>query len=222
MPKLDFEIISAEVRPEAAHPTLVFKILITNATENEEIYAAALRCQVMIEAVHRQYDEASHERLLEAFGERHRMDGAAGARPWAFITLSIPRFTGQTLVEVPISCSDDQAMAAGKYLYTLRKGTVPFSFLFSGTVFYQAASNGVHVMQVPWNVEADFQMPVALWQQMMDSYFPNSRWLRMRKDFFDKLYRYNALNAFPTLENCLETIVEQALEKTQYPEKETL
>src|ERR1700733_10615912 len=117
MPDLKFEIISSEVKPYAVLPTLSFQLQIINNAENEEVYAASLKCQVMIEAVKRTYNEESKNKLHELFGKPSRWDETLKTFFWTILNIPVPRFTGKTIVEVTIPCSEDQALAAGKYFY---------------------------------------------------------------------------------------------------------
>lgn len=211
MPDLKFEITSYGVKQFAVVPTLVFNLQITNDVENEEVYAAALKCQVMIEAVKRTYKAESKDKLHELFGEPFRWDETLRSFFWIIINVPVPRFTGKTVVEVAIPCSEDQALAAGKYFYAVPEGNVPLAFLFSGTLFYKDPDGNLQVTLIPWEKEALCKMPANLWQEMMDIHFPNSRWMRVRKDIYDRLVRYKAQSAFPTLENCLEFILNDAL-----------
>jgi len=208
---LKFEIISSGIKQFAVVPTLVFNLQITNDVENEEVYAVALKCQVMIEAVKRTYNEESKDKLHELFGEPFRWDETLRSFFWIIINVPVPRFTGKTVVEVAIPCSEDQALAAGKYFYAVPDGNVPLAFLFSGTLFYKDPDGNLQVTLIPWEKEALCKMPANLWQEMMDIHFPNSRWMRVRKDIYDRLVRYKAQSAFPTLENCLEFILDDAL-----------
>lgn len=222
MPDLKFEIISAEVRPYAIVPTLVFSLQITNETENEEVYAAALKCQVMIEAIKRTYNEETKDKLHELFGEPFRWNETLRSFFWTIVNVPVPRFTGKTIVEISIPCSEDQAMAAGKYFYAVSNGLVPLAFLFSGTLFYKDAADNLQVILIPWEKEALYKMPADLWQKMMDIHFPNCRWLRMPKSIYDKLVNYKAHSTFPTLENCLESILEKVLKDSPFTEKQNL
>jgi hypothetical protein len=222
MPNLKFEIISCGVKQFAVVPTLVFDLQITNDAENEEVYAAALKCQVMIEAVKRTYNEASKDRLHELFGEPFRWDETLRSFFWTIINIPVPRFTGKTVVEVAIPCSEDQALAAGKYFYAVSEGTIPLAFLFSGTLFYKDPDSNLQVTLVPWEKEAFCKMPANLWQEMMDSHFPGCRWMRMRREIYDRLVRYKAQSAFPTLETCLESVLDEALKNIQLIEKHTV
>lgn len=219
MPNLTFEIISSEVKPYAALPTLVFKLQIINDTENEEVYAAALKCQVMIEAIKRNYNEESKDKLHELFGEPARWDETLRSFFWTIINVPVPRFTGKTVVDIVIPCSEDQAMAAGKYFYAVSDGHVPLAFLFSGTLFYKDVEGNLQVTLVPWEKEALCKMPVNLWQEMMDTYFPNCRWMRVRKDIYDRLVKYKSQSSFPTLETCLDSLLDEALKDVQLSEK---
>jgi hypothetical protein len=215
MPDLKFEIISAEVKAFAAMPTLVFRMQISNSVENEEVYAAALKCQVMIEAIRRGYDPETKERLFELFGETERWSETLRTLLWTFVTVPVPRFTRNTIIDISISCSEDQAIAAGKYFYAVRDGNIPLAFLFSGTLFYKGPHDNLQIMQVPWEKEAAFIMPASLWQKMMDEHFPCIRWLRIRKDIYDKLVKYKAQSSFPTFEKAVESLLMQALQENK-------
>ena len=217
---MKFEIISSGIREFAAIPTLVFNLQITNEIENEEVYAAALKCQVMIEAVKRSYNEESKDRLHELFGEPFRWDETLRSFFWMIVNIPVPRFTGKTVVEISIPCSEDQALAAGKYFYAVAEGMVPLAFLFSGTLFYKDRDGNLQVTPVPWEKEAFWKMPATLWKEMMNAHFPNSRWIRVGKDMYDRLVRYKAQSAFPTLENCVESVLDQALKNIQLIEKQ--
>ncbi len=213
MPDLKFEIISSHVKEYAAVPTLVFSLQITNDAENEEVYAAALKCQVVIEAVKRRYNEETKDRLYELFGGAERWHETLRTTFWQIITVPVPRFTGKTMVEINVPCSEDQGLAAGKYFYAVRDGEVPLAFLFSGTLFYKDAEDNLQVTLVPWEKEAFCKMPASLWQQMMDIHFPNSRWLQVRKDIYDRLVSYKLQSKFQTLENCIEYVLDKGLKE---------
>ena len=222
MPDLKFEILSSEVKPYAVLPTISFQLRIVNNTENEEVYAAALKCQVMIEALKRTYDEDSKNKLGELFGPPSRWDETLRSFFWTIINIPVPRFTDQTIVEVAIPCSEDQALAAGKYFYAVDDGYIPLNFLFSGTLFYKSApvagvptghsvDSDLQVTMIPWEKEALWKMPANLWQEMMNIYFPGKRWLQVKKDTYDRLVMFKAQSSFPTLETALEFLLDDAL-----------
>lgn len=219
MPDLKFEIIASRVKQYAAVPTLVFDLQITNETENEEVYAAALKCQVIIEAVKRRYDEEAKDRLYELFGGAERWHETLRTTFWQIVTVPLPRFTNKTVVEINVPCSEDQGMAAGKYFYAVRDGLIPLAFLFSGTLFYKNPDGELQITLIPWEKEAFCKMPAALWQEMMDLHFPNTRWLTIRKDLYEKLVEYKSFHNYPSLENCVESLLERSLEQKNANEK---
>jgi hypothetical protein len=61
--------------------------------------------------------------------------------------------------------------------------------------------------RISWEKEAEFSMPVRLWKEMMDHYFPNSAYVRLRKDAFDELYDYKVRNGLPTWEAAVESLL---------------
>ena len=65
---------------------------------------------------------------------------------------------------------------------------MPLLLLFSGTVF-TGGPGGFSVEPVPWDKEAAYRLPVPVWREMMDRYFPGCGWLRLRRDTLDALLR---------------------------------
>ena len=104
-------------------------------------------------------------------------------------------------------CSYDFSLAATKYFAALEGGDLPLCFLFSGTIFYEAADGALQVAQIPWEKEATFRLPAATWRALMDLYYPNSAWLCLRKDVFDRLDQYRSRQGLPTWEQALERLL---------------
>src|SRR5262249_31622358 len=94
-----------------------------------------------------------------------------------------------------------------KYFGGLSDGSIPLCFLFSGTIFYAGGGVAMQVAPISWEKEARFSLPVGIWQEMMNAYYPNSAWLCLRRDVFERLYEYKRQKAFPTWDQALETIL---------------
>ena len=90
-------------------------------------------------------------------------------------------------------------MTASQYLHALEDGEVPLEFLFSGTVFYAGAGGRLQVGRIAWDKEAEYRLPVAVWREMMDRYFPDSAWLRLRRESSTGCAAYKARHALLTL-----------------------
>jgi hypothetical protein len=208
MPDLEFGAIDAEVLPYAAAPTILFKLPIRNGIEGEEIHSIMLRAQIRLEVTRRHYNAETEARLLELFGPPERWGDTLHSMVWTHATAFVPRFVNSTVAEVPIVCSYDFEVAASKYFYALEDGEIPLIFLFSGTVFYKSGEGALQIAQIPWEKEAQYRLPVHVWKGMMEHYFPNSAWLRIRKDVFDRLYAYKAKAGFPTWEAALEELLQ--------------
>jgi hypothetical protein len=97
-----------------------------------------------------------------------------------------------------------------KYFAALEDGEIPLEFLFSGTVFYRKDGGALQVARISWEKEAHFRLPVRVWREMMDHYFPNSAWLRLPKDTFDRLYAFRSRNALLTWDRTLESLLNTA------------
>jgi len=215
VPDLDFRVEGAEVPEYAAVPSLLFKLRIENL-EEEPIRSVALNTQIRIAATQRHYEAAEQERLLELFGEPSRWKDTLRSLLWTHTVLQVPRFSGSTVVDMPVTCTYDLEVVAAKYFFALEDGEVPLEFLFSGTVFYAAEGGRLQTARISWEKEAEFRLPVRLWKEMMDQYFPNSAWIRLRKDAFDQLYDYKIHMGLPTWEATVEALLrasEQGVER---------
>lgn len=193
--------------PNAATPLLGFDLHVTNSGA-ERVHTIALRCQIQIEATRRRYDAADQERLKDLFGEPHRWGETVRSLLWTHVSVIIPGFVGATHVEVPVPCTFDFNVAAVKYFHGLEDGELPLCFQFSGTVFYESATGGLQVAPIPWDKEVKFRLPLKPWKEMMDLYYPNSAWLCLSRDVFERLHKYKVRMGLPTWEGMLEGLLE--------------
>jgi len=183
------------------------QLLVENADAEEAIQSVALRCQIKIEATRRKYDAGEQERLLDLFGEPERWSQTLRAMLWTHANVTVPPFQGSTLVDLPVQCTFDFNVAAAKYFAGLEGGEVPLNLMFSGTVFYDAGDSTLQVEQIPWDREAKYRLRVQVWKEMMDIYYPNSAWLCLRRDVFEKLSQYKTERGIPTWEQALESLM---------------
>ena len=198
MPDLSFEVIDAEVPAFAAVPTLIFKLHVTNTDEQERIHSVILRSQIQIAVTRRRYSPEAQARLLEVFGEQKRWGETLRPLLWTQTITMISPFSGSTIVDIPISCTYDFEVVGTKYFSALGEGEIPLTFLFSGTFFYEGADKNLQAGQISWSKESSYRLPVSLWQEMIARYYPNSTYVRLHKDVFDRLYRYKATHGLPS------------------------
>ena len=208
MPDLSFQIEEASVVPFAATPTLAFKLQIKNAAANETIHTIALRCQIHIEVARRRYTPEEQESILDLFGTPDRWSQTLRSMLWTNLNTVVPAFPGpRTVTDLHVPCTFDFNVAATKYFEGLTDGDIPLHIMFSGTVFYAPPDGGLQVAPISWEQEARFKLPVKVWREMMDSYYPNNVWLNLRRDVFDRLYRYKMQHGIPTWEQALEEVL---------------
>lgn len=205
MPDLHFQVESLSATANAAVPQLSCKLRIANS-EPEAVHSIALRIQVQIEPVRRRYTAAEQEYLKELFGEPERWSKSLHPLLWTNTSVNVPGFAGDSVIEVPIPCTFDFNIAITKYIYGLQDGDLPVSLLFSGTVFY-AGARGLQVAQIPWDREARYRLPVSVWKEMMDAYYPNTAWLCLRRDVFERLYAFRAGHGIANWEQAFEHLL---------------
>jgi Family of unknown function (DUF6084) len=210
MPSLDFSVESAAAVTFAASPNLSFKLRIRNANANERIQSIALRCQIQIEPVKRKYSTNEQSQLFELYGEPERWGRTLRSMLWTHTSAMVPPFQGETVVDLPVPCTFDFNIGATKYFAGLDDGVVPLMLMFSGTIFLEHEGQGLQVEQIPWDKEAPFRLPISIWRQMMDHYYPNTAWLCLRRDVFEQLAHYKMEHAIPTWDQTLERLVSHA------------
>ena len=210
MPNLDFRVESVAAVPYAAAPTLSFKLRVTNTSRDEVIHSMALRAQIHIEVTRRHYTAEEQARLSDLFGEPSRWGQTLKTMLWTHVAVNIPSFQGETTVEVPVPCTFDFNVASTKYFHGLSDGDLPLNFLFSGTLFYRGENGDLQVAPISWEKEAKFRLPLKIWKQMIDEYYPNTAWLCLRRDAFERLYEYKVRNGVPTWEEVIARLFQNA------------
>jgi uncharacterized protein DUF6084 len=209
MPQLTFQIDGAAAVPYAAAPTIGFKLRVGNRDQTE-IRGVTLQCQIQIESTRRRYATEEQHRLFDLFGDPHRWSQTLRSMLWTQVNTNVSSFKGETTLDLLVPCSFDFNVAATKYFGALQDGHVPLCFLFSGTVFYLPAGDQLQIEQIPWSNEAKFQLPVVIWRQMMEAYYPNEKWLAIRGDIFDRIVAYKRERAIPTWDQALESLLSAA------------
>jgi hypothetical protein len=204
MPGVRFAILGAEALPFSAAPTIAFQLCVT---ATEPLQSVALRCQVMIEASRRHYNHVEQDGLTDLFGESERWSRTLRPLLWTHVATTVPAFSGSVLTQIPVPCSFDFNVGAAKYFHAIREADVPLCFQFSGTIFYAKADGTLQIDQIGWDCEARFRLPAKVWTEMMDHYYPNSAWLRLRRDAFERLYTYKRSKGLATWEEAIESLL---------------
>ena len=205
MSELTFAVLGVRLEPYAATPTLVFRLRV-EAPGGETIHTLALRCQIRIEPQRRRYAADEAAVLEELFGRTERWGDTLKPFLWTHVSTMAPGFTGAGEIDLVVPCTYDFEVAAAKYLHALEGGEIPLLFLFSGTVFAKG-EDGLRVTQIPWDREARHRLPVATWRQLMDHYYPNAGWLRLRRDTLDALLSLKARRAVATFDEVIDMLL---------------
>jgi hypothetical protein len=194
MTALAFHVLDVVADRYAASPQLLARIRV-DETSGEVVHTMAVRAQIMIEPQRRPYTEDESAGLLDQFGERPRWKDTLKPFLWTFASTMVSGFSGTTDFDLPIPCSYDFEVTASKYLHALSDGEVPIRFLFSGTVFSRGTT-GFSVAQIAWDLEAAHRLPVAVWTELMDHFYPNAGWLRLDRETIAELVRYKGAHGF--------------------------
>jgi Family of unknown function (DUF6084) len=207
MPDLTYQITGVSAAARGLTPLLHFRLTITNVPADETIHAVILQAQIQIQSLQRSYSAGEKLKLADLFGPPERWGQTLRNKLWAHATVSVGEFAGSVETILPVPCTYDLNVAAAKYFGALDGGNISLLFLFSGTVFYAAPDGHLQVERISWNKECAFQMSVSVWQEMMDQHYPNSAWIYLHRDVFQRLLDFKREQGLPTWEATLERLL---------------
>jgi hypothetical protein len=202
---LRFAVEGATAVEFAATPTVLFTLRI-DAPATYAVRSVSLSAQVRIMANQRPYAPNEQRRLADVFGDVQHWSTTLGSVLWTHVTSVVPPFSGSTTVDLPVACTYDFEVSAARYFHAVRDGIIPLEFLFSGSVFY-ATEAGLQATRINWNAEARFGMPASVWAQAVEFVFPNSAWLRIGRETFERLADFRGRNALPSWEAALDALL---------------
>jgi hypothetical protein len=202
---LTFTVVDVVVERYAASPMLTAKLRIEETT-GATVHAVALRAQVRIDPQRRPYSPTEGEALGDLFGERHRWGSTLRPFLWMHTAAMVRGFQGAIDVDLPLACTYDFEVAATKYLHAVRDGEIPLSLMFSGTVFTRGDTD-FQVEQIPWNSDVVYRMPAKVWREAIDTFFPNSAWIRVPSATLDALARFKSGQGLPTWEEAFDLLL---------------
>jgi hypothetical protein len=207
MPDLSFRVTGIEPSARGLTPLLHFNLEVSNEPSTERIQAVLVQAQIQIQAAQRRYSDREKEGLKDLFGTPDRWGQTLRNRLWAHATATVRPFSGSTESILPVQCTYDFNVIATKYFYALEEGDVSLLFLFSGTIFYSASNGGLQVQQISWDKECVYRMPVKVWADLMNYHYPNSAWLSLQRDVFDRLSAYKSRFGLLTWEQAVESLL---------------
>lgn len=200
-----FTVTGIVAEPYAAAPQLTARLRIEEST-GVVVHALALRCQVRIEPQRRHYDEADETGMRGVFGDRDRWADTLRPFLWMQCNTTVQGFTGGTEVDLALPCTYDFEVTGARYLHSLGSGAVPLALLFSGTVFTKGV-NGFGVQQVPWDCEARYQLPVAVWQELVALHYPSTGWMRLDHAVLADLADFKSRHGLTTWDETVQTLL---------------
>jgi hypothetical protein len=208
-----FTVLDVVPEPYAAVPVLTARIGVT-APDDEPVQAIALRCQVRFEPLRRGYSDEEAAGLTDLFGPRERWATTQRTFLWQHCTAMVPAFIGTTEMTLSLECTYDFEVAAAKYLHALGDGAVPVQFLFSGTIF-KAGQRGFSVQQVSWDCEDRYDMPVAVWRDLIQQHYPNTGWVRLPHDTVAALAAYKSTRGLLSIEDAVTALLDAARQEAR-------
>lgn len=208
-PDPGFEIVSAEPVPRSSAPTLRFRLEVGDES-GIALHFIALTVLITVEPGMRSYDPVTRDRLVELFGEPERWGSTTGAFRWTQVDRVVPGFSGEGAFDLDVPCTYDHEIAATKYFGGIEDGAYPLRFHFNGTTYYEGDDGRLQILPLAWDRSARFELPVAVWRQMIDAHYPRGGWLRLTEETLRDLGRHKAASGAPTMDECVRALLEGA------------
>ena len=111
--------------------------------------------------------------------------------------------------------AEDQERLLDLFGEPSRWGQTLRSLLWTHANLVVPSFTGSTLVDLPVPCSFDFNVAATKYFEGLETYYPNSAWLSLRKDVFDQLYQYKVTHGIPTWEEVLERIIPQ-------PEGETV
>jgi hypothetical protein len=206
---LDFTVAGVEATPHAAVPQLTFRLCVEerNAPQPTDVQSIQLRCQLRIEPTRRLYTGEDPRRLVDLFGEPGGWGRTMHSMLWTHAQTTINAFSGGAQFDLPVACSFDFNVGATKYFSALEHGEIPLRLLFSGSVFYRTADGQLQIAPIAWDKEAAYRLPVSVWRAMMNYYYPNTVWLSLDRDVFERLRAYQSRRGLANWQQAVDSLL---------------
>ena len=81
-------------------------------------------------------------------------------------------------------------------------GTIPLQFLFSGTIF-GSGEQALQYGRSPGTAEDHYDMPVAVWRDLIALHYPNSGWVRLSHASIAALREFKSRNGLLDLDDVI-------------------
>lgn len=208
-PDPEFDVVSADVVPRSATPTLSFAVEVRDDS-GLQIQMIALSVLITIEPSLRAYEPADRERLIELFGEPERWGSTASVLRWAQVETVVPAFAGRGAHTFAVQCTYDHEIAATKYFAGVGDGVYPLRFHFNGTTYYEGPGGRTQMVPLAWDRSTRFELPVATWRRMIASHYPRGGWVGIGEETLARLARYRTATGAPTVDAAIEDLLDRA------------
>jgi Family of unknown function (DUF6084) len=201
-----FEVVGARVPKLAATPTVAFDVEVADPSDRK-VFTIALAVQIAIEPAERFYDEETRARLVELLGDPSRIGAPIRAVPWTQVDVLVQPFRGSTRVALPVPCGYDLEIAATNYFRSLADGEVPLLFHFNGSVYYEGEDGRLQIVQIAWERSSSYRMPIAVWREMIGTFYPHRGWIPAGEETIERLRRYKLEQGLPSYDAALEALL---------------
>ena len=97
-------------------------------------------------------------------------------------------------------------MGSAKYFHAVKDEMCRYAFSSAAQYFIRLLTGRCRLSRSAGRKKRDFAFR-KVWHEMMDHYYPNSAWLRLGRDAFERLYAYKRRHGLVTWEEAIESLI---------------
>ena len=74
-------------------------------------------------------------------------------------------------------------------------------------MFYEADAGRMQVVQVPWDCNARYRMPVAAWRRAIEAHYPHRTWVPVHAETLARLQRLKLGRGLPSYDAVIDELL---------------
>ncbi|MCA9511781.1 MAG: hypothetical protein KC560_13815 [Myxococcales bacterium] len=198
-----FRALGATPNAAALVPTIEIA-LAAESVGDRDVYAIALRAELLLDARAARFPDEARRRLDELFG------GPPARVPWARVDALVPSFRGATRFDLAVPCGGLDATVA-KLFHAADDAAVPVVGHLSGTVFYAADGGRLQLERLPWDREIALAIPAAVWRAARRAEEGGEHWVALSPATLSRLRRFVDERGLASPDAAVDALLAQAV-----------
>ncbi len=124
-------------------------------------------------------------------------------------SVTVPAFTDECVIDLPVGCSYDFNLAATKYFYGLEAGEFLCCCCSAARSSFATARATCRSVRSPNTRRPATVFPVGTWRALMERYYSGTVPLSLSREVFDEVYRFKRRHALASWDDTVRLLLEK-------------